>query len=168
VENHRSNHRSVWLAVGLAAGLCIAFFWPHEPVEATAVDRGAQYAMASVPVTLGDGHEAIFILDFLTGRLEGHALNPQLGRFTHTYFRNAAADFPPFGKAKPQFTLIGAQGQLPSVGPATMASGVVYVGEMTTGQVIVYAFPYNESNRIVPPVEMQPLDRFQFREGAAQ
>jgi hypothetical protein len=154
----------LWLGIGLLAGLCIAYLWPYEPAQASGVDRAEQFSILTVPVQLADPLEGIFLFDFLTGRLEGKVLNPSFGKFSHTYFRNVANDFDLAQTRNPQFTVIGAQASLPSVGPRSMASGVIYVAEMKTGQVVCYGFPYNQSNQIVPPVELMPIDRFQFRQ----
>jgi hypothetical protein len=106
--------------------------------------------------------EGIFVINFVTGRLEGRVLNPSIGKFTHSYFRNLAADFNIAGKGVQQYTIVAGEAALPAVGPASMAQGVIYVAEMRSGQVVCYAFPFNEANVMVPPVELTPLDRFFF------
>ena len=91
--------RTVWVAMGLIAGLGLAWVWPHEPVAATATDRDARFAMTTIPVKdvtisgFRDNLDGVFVLDFLTGRLTGAVLNNKVGRFSHAYFRNVAADF---------------------------------------------------------------------------
>jgi hypothetical protein len=49
-----------------------------------------------------------------------------------------------------------------------MAHGVIYVGELTTGLVNAYSFQYNETNQVLPPQPIIPMDQFQFREPAEQ
>jgi len=163
VERPVSDRRMTWLVVGVLAGLCISYFWPHEPAMAITTDRNSKFAMASCPVSIVDSTEATFVLDFLTGRLQGAVLNDKFGKFTHSYYRNIAADFEIDQKRVPMFAIIGGQCQLPSRGRVTVASGVIYIGELNSGMVIAYGFPYNDSRRKLPPVEMTVLDRFQFR-----
>lgn len=167
MQSRISQERATWLAVGLLAGLCVAHFWPHEPAQAITVDRTDKYAMATGPVSITERVEAVFVLDFLTGRLEGRVLNPSLGVFTHSYFRNVAADFEVDPRGNPQYAIVAGQAQLASARGVSMASGVVYVAELLTGKVICYGFPYNETNRRLPPTELKPLDVFQFREPVA-
>ena len=165
------------LAVGLMAGACLTYFWPHEPAHAIAVDRDSKFAMCTVPVTAGVSGgvagvpgpasmplEGVFVLDFLTGRLQGAVVNNRNGKFTHAYFRNVAADFQVDPKAEPHYAFLGGTANLPGSRGVTPASGLIYVAELTSGKVICYTFPYRESNRPLPPVEMTPTDFFQFRE----
>ena len=165
MKSNMTDHRLVWLSIGMLAGLAIASLWPHEPAHATTTDRSKNFAMVTCPLSIASSAEAIFVIDYLTGRLQGRVLNPQFGKFTHTYFRDLYGDFQLDVNGKePQFAFVSAQANLPSVGRTTMAAGAIYVGEMTTGQVIAYGFPFNTSNRPVPPAQMIPLDKFQFRE----
>ncbi len=155
--------RGLWMVVGLAAGLCMARFWPAEPLLADATDRDDKFAMLTVGNGL-DGTESIFVLDFLTGRLEGAALNPTVGAFTQFFGRNIAADFRVDPTATPHYAIVSGQGNLPSKGATTFASGVIYVGELSSGRVMCYAFPYRVVNRKLPKVPLLPVDGFQFRE----
>ena len=153
--------RTVWLVVGLLTGLGIAYLWPHEPAYA-ATDRTPQYAMCTCPV--GAGLDSIFVLNFLTGRLEGRVLNPILNQITHSYFRNVGNDFNLAQTPNPQFTIVAGEMPLNSVGGISMAQGVIYVAEIKTGQVVCYGFAYAQVNQPVPPFEMIVVDRFQFQE----
>lgn len=158
------DNRMVWLVLGVVAGLCIAYFWPHEPALAVTSDRNDKFAMVTSEVSFAGSVEGVFVLDFLTGKLQGAVLNNKLGKFTHAYYRSLAADFGVDPSVEPKYAIVTGRAQLPSQGRATMATGVVYVGELSSGKVVAYGFPYNESNRPVPPVPLQPLDVFQFRE----
>ena len=167
MEQRPSNQRMLWLVVGILAGLCIAYVWPHEPAHAITVDRAEQFALLTCPVQVLDGWEGIFVFDFLTGRLEGRVMDPTSGKFTHTYFRNVSNDFNLQQTRNPQFSVVAVQAPLPNVGNATMATGVICVAEMKTGQVVCYGFPYNPTNRRMPAFEMIVIDGFQFRAPAA-
>lgn len=166
MTNRFTDFRTTWLVVGVAVGLCLSYFWPHEPAFAVGTDRSDKFALAIIPVTaVADG---VFVLDFLTGRLQGHVLSDKFGKFTHAYYRNVFEDFELPPNAKPVYTIVGGHTQLSSSGPGTMAQGVVYIGELTTGIVNAYGFQYNEANGPLPPQGMEAMDQFQFREPAAE
>jgi len=171
VIHQASERRWVWLAAGLLAGLCVSYFWPHEPALATTNDRSAKFGLATCmvqPAFGGAGElEGIFVLDYLTGRLTGAVLDPKALKFSHLYFRNVAADFqvnPKGGDA--QYAMVCGRNPMISGGGATIAPCVVYVAELKSGKVAAYLFPYNDSNRGVGPVQMQPSDVFPFREAS--
>src|SRR5271170_1525439 len=88
--------RGVWLVCGILFGFGIAYYWPHEPVRADQSDRNDKFMMISVGASTAiaglPGTEAVFILDFVTGRLQGFYLSPQVARFTQSYYRDVAAD----------------------------------------------------------------------------
>lgn len=163
---NRLSDRMLWLAVGTAAGLCIARFWPHEPAQAATNDRDSKFAMGTCSVSLADNVEGVFVLDFLTGRLQGAVLNPNTGKFMNAYYRNLAADFGVDPKAEPHYVFVSGKASLPSRGRLSAAQCAIYVGELTSGKVIAYWFPYNVPRRKMAPVQLQVLDFFQFREAA--
>lgn len=162
-----SDSRMVWLIAGVLAGMALSYFWPHEPIFAESTDRNAKFAMATASVAsfagLGD-LEGVFLLDFYTGRLQGAVLNNKSGKFGYFYYRNVAADFKVDPNAEPNYAIVAGKAQLPGTGGATPANGVIYVAELTSGKVMAYWFPYRESNRALPPIQLQRLDGFQFRE----
>ena len=167
--NPTVEHRKwVWLTVGLLAGLGIANFWPHEQAHAIAVDRNNKFAVATCPVNFTNTVEAVFVLDFLTGQLQGRVLNPTVGKFMHSYFRNVAADFSVDPKAEPQYTIVAGQATLTSKGRQTNATGVVYIGELTSGKMICYRFLYTDTRVPLPTQPLLPLDFFQFRESSSK
>jgi hypothetical protein len=166
VSRRITDFKTTWLVVGVAAGLCLSYFWPHEPALAVGTDRSEKFALSIVPVT--EEVDAIFVLDFLTGRLQGHVMNDKFSQFSHAYFRNVIEDYDLAQNSKPVFAIVGGNTLLVSSGPGTMAHGVVYIGELTTGLVNAYGFQYNETNQRLPPQPLEPLDRFQFREPAQE
>ena len=91
MQPNSNERRLVWMGMGLMAGLCLAYCWPHEVAHAVAADRDDRFAMATVETGFGNP-EAIFVLDFLTGRLQGAMLNQQTATFTNFWARNIAAD----------------------------------------------------------------------------
>ena len=86
VPKQNTNNRMVWLVVGVLAGLCISYFWPHEPVSAATSDRDTNFGLITVPVRdvtiagVRDTMEGVFVIDYLTGRLQGAVINPRIGK----------------------------------------------------------------------------------------
>ena len=110
MEKTMAQCRFFWLAVGMVAGLCVAYFWPHEPAYALATDRGPKFALLTGPAGPPD-MEGVFLLDFLTGNLQGHVLNSRVGTFTRSYYRNIAPDFNLGGKFEPQWAIVSGSGE---------------------------------------------------------
>lgn len=162
MEKTLTSSRFFWLGVGLIGGLCTAYFWPHEPAYALATDRSAKYALVTSPA--GSQMEGVFLLDFLTGNLQGRVLNIRNATFTRSYFRNIAADFELDPKTEPQWAIVSGTGQLSATRGVTWATGVIYVAELTTGKVIAYAYPFTETQVVQEPVPLEPVAFFPWRE----
>lgn len=163
VKKQNGERRFLWLAVGVVCGMCVSYFWPHEPAFAVATDRDTdRFAISTVPTRAGNA-EAVFVLDFLTGRLQGAVLNSRTGKFTHAYFRNLAADFGVDPTAKPHYVIIPGTVSLPAQGRVQFAEGGLYVAEMSSGVVACYAFSFIFNNAPGPPQQLIPIDKFQFR-----
>jgi hypothetical protein len=162
----RSNERRlVWMGMGLVAGLCLAYFWPHETAQAVATDRDDRFAVCTVDVGFGNP-EAVFVLDFLTGRLSGAMLNQQTAQFTNFWFRQIAADFQvqADAAAKAKYVIIPGRADLTSGRGVTTATGVLYIGELTSGKVGVYRFTFRTSKTALPVQTLEPFAYFPFRE----
>ncbi len=150
MRNVTASNRVAWMAGGLVAGLAIAALWRSEPTYATTADRDTQFMMATIPVGtsaagINDPMDGVFILDFLTGQLKGAVLNRQNGSFASFYMRNLAKDFDVEGNAEPHYCMVTGYAQVPSAGGLTMASGVIYIGELNSGKVAAYGFPWKET-----------------------
>jgi hypothetical protein len=158
--------RAAWVAAGLLAGLAIAYLCPHEPTYATTADRDSQFMMVTVPVGnkavgIDDPIDGVFILDFLTGQLKGAVMNRQLQRFTSFYMRNLARDFG-IKDEDPHYCIVTGYSQMPAGQGLTFASGVLFVGELNSGRVAAYSFPWNEAG-VNEPIELILLDSFPFK-----
>lgn len=170
MSRHLNESRIAWLAVGVVAGLCLSYFWPHEPALAVTNDRNSKFGMGTVAVKdltiagVRDTLDAVFVLDYLTGTLKGAVMNRSSGQFTNFYGRSLAQDFNVRGKSEPHYAFVSGNVGLPSGGGTTMATGVLYVGELSSGRVIAYGFPFRETNSPLPPMNLRPMDSFQFRE----
>lgn len=164
----RGNQRQLaWMGLGLVAGLCLAYCWPHETAQAVATDRDERFALCTVETQTNFGMpEAVFVLDFLTGRLTGAMLNQQTAVFTNFWFRNVAADFNlnAAAAAKAKYSIIPGNAYLSNRGGATLSSGVLYVAELTSGKVVCYTFNVRNTKQPMPPVQLEPVAFFPFRE----
>ena len=167
MQPRANERRLVWMGLGLVAGLCLAYCWPHEAVQASATDRDDRFAVCTVETQTSFGQpEAVFVLDFLTGRLTGAMLSQQSYAFTNFWFRNVAADFNLKANqaAKAKYCIIPGNAYLTSGGGATLSTGMVYVGELTSGKVIAYSFAVRNSKTPLPVMPMEPVAFFPFRE----
>ena len=167
MRNTESN-RVAWLACGLIAGLAIAYFCPHEATYATTADRDDQFMMVTCPVGnaaagIIDPMDGVFILDFLTGQLKGAVLNRQKQAFAAFYIRDLAKDFNVAPDAAPHYCVVSGYSQMNAQQGPALASGVLFVGELTSGKVAAYAFPWVEPGfgQVMPLIM---LDTFSWRQ----
>ena len=161
---HR-DRRMVWLFAGVLAGIGLASVWPHEPLDAATADRNEKFAIVTAP--LGINSEGVFVLDFLTGRLTGAALNRVRGGgvgFTNLYYRNVAEDFQVAGNATPNYAISSGITEIPNAGGVQWGNSVIYVAEMNSGKVAAYGVPYRITQVAQPPVPLVPVGNFPFRE----
>ena len=156
-----SQNRYVWLAAGILFGLVLAFYWPHELAQADTVDRSSKIAMLTVSTQPGNA-DAVFVLDFVTGRLVGAAYNTQSGGFNQSYARNLAADFNVDENA--EYAIVPGNVSIPQRGGPPPADGGIYVAELNTGVVIMYGFPYITSPGAQPTLPLQKIAAFPFRQ----
>ena len=156
--------RWVWLTVGLLAGFLLAGVLPTEPALAQVVESNEKFALVATPTITGQA-DAVFVLDYLTGRLVGAAYNSNIGKFSQFYFRNITQDFGLTGEGDPQFVILPAFLNPQTRGGGPAATGGLYIGEMTSGRVNVYGLSYSNAARINPqPVEVALIDSFPFRQ----
>ncbi|HWA98853.1 MAG TPA: hypothetical protein VG713_10195 [Pirellulales bacterium] len=134
---------AVYLGLGLAIGLAVGFFWPQADLHAVATDRAESFAICTGQAD--GGHEAIFTLDFLTGDLSGAIINPTNHQFSAAYRRNIMADLKVEPGKNPKFVICTGQVDLRPISNVQYGNCVVYVAEVTTGMMGIYAFPYNPS-----------------------
>jgi hypothetical protein len=162
VKTRLFEKRGTWLVSGILLGLAVAVYWPAEELHAHAVDRASKIALVSAETTPGNS-DAVFIMDFVTGRLVGAAYNTQIGTFNQRYYRNVAADFKASGNA--QYAIVPANVSIPQRGGGpTPALGGIYVAELTSGKVALYGYGFNETPGVQLPMQMVLVDGFPFRE----
>lgn len=162
VKTRLLDQRAAWLIAGAVFGLAIATYWPSEQAWAeAAVDRTSKIALVTAPTTPGNS-DAVFILDFVTGRVVGAAYNTQTGAFTQRYFRNVANDFKVSENA--QYAIVpGSIAVQQRGGGPTPAEGGLYIAELTTGRIALYGYSYNQTPGPQPVLPLVPLDTFLFR-----
>ena len=139
----------VWLVAGILIGMfCGGFLGglTHSPLHAVATDRQDNFAIATVP--LNEDQEAIVFLDFLTGDLKATLFNtvkspvPTVGVI---YTKNILADLGIDATKSPKFLMVSGRLQLRPQGNLMFGGSVIYVAEINSGKVGVYAMPYNNT-----------------------
>jgi hypothetical protein len=165
MQTQVADRRMTWLVAGTILGMAIAYYCPAEPAYAETASAGERFAMATCR-TIALNSEAVFVLDMVTGRLIGGGYSTGAGGFTHSWARNLAADFNV--STKGQYVMVTGEANLQQVGGggAQPASGVIYVGEMTSGMVIMYGFYYPQANVQLPTVELTRIGQFPWRMGS--
>jgi hypothetical protein len=142
-----SMQKFVWPVAGVLVGVVVGLFFGgvmHAPLHAVATDRQDNFAMATVP--LDDDQEAVVFLDFLTGDLKATLFNvvrgpqPTIGVI---YTKNILQDLGVDATKNPKFLLVGGRLQMRPQGQMQFGGSVIYVAEVNSGKVGVYAMPYN-------------------------
>ena len=152
----------LFLAAGLLLGVGIAALWPHQPLTAASSDRNEKFGMCTVMMT--EHLEAVFVLDFLTGRLTGACLGLQGNGFVQAFFADVAADLG-VRAGKPQYAMVSGLATIRGTPAAQPAASVIYVAELTTGIVGCYGIPFRLPNtKNLTPIKLLPLDQYKFRE----
>ncbi|MBN2022595.1 MAG: hypothetical protein JW809_07350 [Pirellulales bacterium] len=156
---------AVWLGVGLVAGVLLGGLCPHAPLHATATDRLDNFAVATGYVD--DGVEAIYFLDFATGDLRAAVLSKQLPtRFNAFFQRNIIADLG-VEPSKARYLMVTGLADIRRGGSTLRPSScVVYVAEITTGQVAAYAIPWDAQRHAAGQVfngDLIPIATTRFR-----
>lgn len=154
----------LWLTAGVVVGLGIAALWPHRPLTAATSDRNEKFGMCTVYVS--ENLEAVFVLDYLTGRLTGACLGKQGSGFVQFFAADVGADLQVKG-TKPAYAMTPGLAQIRSRPGTQPAASVIYVAEMSTGKVGCYAIPFLLPNTKNPvPAKLAPLDVYTFRDAA--
>lgn len=161
---NRASLKWIWLSTGLVAGICITSIWPHEPLSAATADRNEKFGLITARVTAES--EAVFVIDFLTGRLTGATLQRtrQGTAFVNFYYRNLAEDFKVGASGQPYYAISSGIAAIPNSGGSQWGNSALYVAELTSGKVGAYAIPYQITQRALPPQPLTPIGSFPFRE----
>ena len=165
MKNQLLENRKVWLIAGVLIGLAIANYWPHEQAMAITTDRSEKFAMLTVPAA--NDTEAVFVLDFLTGRLTGAVFDRQAKGFVAFYYRNLAEDFQADVNLTPTYAIVQGAAPFRSRSGAQIAPSAIYVSELSSGKVNAYGIPYKNFTRLQEaPISLVPVTSFSFRAAA--
>ena len=147
----------VWLGIGLAAGVVLGSFLPNTPLHAVSGDRTETFAIATG--YCDEQVEAIWLLDFLTGKLNAAAVSKQTGAFNSFFTRDIAADFGIDQGKNPRFLMCTGVADLRRAGGARMAPSrsTLYVAEITTGKLAAYSLPWSASAWVSGQAQRAPI-----------
>ena len=161
--------RALWLGCGVLAGLVLSGLLPHAPLHATATDRQENFAIATGKVE--DAIEAVYTLDFLTGQLTAAVLNPNTKQFSLIYSRNIMSDLKVEQGKSPKYLMVTGDADLRGSGQAQMGASVVYVAELTSGNMGEYALEFSRDWLNTPGSSQKlfiPLQVVPFRSAAVR
>ncbi len=161
--------RIAWLlagiVLGIVIGLNVAGLWPQVPLHAVATHGQDNFAICTAP--MDDDIEAIFILDDATGDLKAACLNVQIRRFNTFFEYNVLRDLPATNAKNGRYRIVSGVASIrQNVAAGQLARSVIYVAEISTGQVMAYGIPWvpGRAAALVPfKGTLVPLDRWQFR-----
>ena len=131
--------------IGLVIGMLFAGGWPNVPLHAVATDRTDGFAIATG--YCDESVEAIYFLDFATGNLSAAVVSKQNGHFNAFYTHNVVADLGLNPAKPPRFMIATGSADLRRSGGKTnaLSRSLVYVAELQSGKVAVYAIPWSSS-----------------------
>ena len=145
----------------LRLGLGAALFLQGQPSYATATDRNDEFAIATGQLTMS--LEAVYLLDFKSGKLLGTVMNQQSGQFQQAFARDLQQDFSLNTRQKPKFIMV--TGAMQSARAQVPVNHVLYVAELNSGKMGAYFMPYRgETARGVGTEELKVMDMMTFRQ----
>lgn len=164
------NNRFVWMAAGLVGGFVLTTLLPRAPIHAVATDRIDTFAIATGPVD--SEFEAVYFLDFLTGDLRAAVLGKNTGTFIAFFNYNVLQDLGVDPTKNPRFLMVTGLANLRrTAGRQHLSMSMVYVAEVTTGNVAAYAVPWSPTMQTsTQPViqSMIPVAVTKFRPAIAR
>lgn len=163
------NRRAVWLGLGVAIGLVVGGLWPQAPLHAVATDRQENFAICTG--LIDEEVEALYFLDFLTGDLKGAVLNTNTGTFNAFFSHNVLNDLQIDISKEPKYLIVTGMGRMRrTAGRAQPGNGIVYVAELTSGNVAAYAVPWVGTPNTPAPIEAPfiLMDLVPFRTSAVR
>ncbi|MBS0209431.1 MAG: hypothetical protein JSS27_10780 [Planctomycetes bacterium] len=150
--------RVTWVIAGIAIGLGVSALIPQQTVQATATDRGENFAIATGSC---DGTtDAIFTLDFLTGDLRGAVIHPVTKGLAAVMQHNVLKDLKVEAGKQPKFLIVTAACDLRSMGGIQMAQSILCVTELGSGVMALYGFHYSPAvtnSRTGTPAQLEFL-----------
>ena len=146
-----------------------AYFWPQPEIKAGMANGNDKFTMVSVPLSEVGEAEGIFVLNHLTGVITGGVLLNTTGKFKYRFQHNVAADFQTSAETpEPKYAIVSGILNLPVQGGVQPSYGVIYVGELSSGAVIAYAFERPNTRNVGTVKPLVKLDFFKFSESVGQ
>lgn len=168
MKNHILRSAMVFAAGALVMGAA-TYFWPQPEIKAAMANGNDKFTMVTVPLIETGELEGVFVLNHLTGVLTGSVINVRTGAFGYSYLHNVAADFQTAAKTpEPKYAIVSGTANMPSVGGVQPAWGMIYVGELSSGGVIAYAFPRPNPRNVGTVMTLKKMDFFKFSESVGQ
>jgi hypothetical protein len=153
---------------GVLTMMAVAWLMPQQPAQAPVANGNDKFSMVTVPVIEGDETEAVFVLNHLTGVLTGAYINVQTQKFSQRFLHNVAGDFAAGGAVDPKYAIVSAYAPMRPAGGVQPSSGLLYIGELSTGAVIAYGFPRPTTRNMGGTLEVVKLDFFKFADSVGQ
>ena len=155
---------AIGLAAGLIIGLNVAGIWPQIPIHASATASQDNFAMCTG--TIDPEVEAIYLLDYVTGDLKAAVLSINTRTFNTFYTYNVSKDFAANGVKNPRYLMVSGFADMRRAAAVPIGQGVIYIAEMTTGQLACYGLPWTPGRQSQAgniTTTFIPLDKFKFR-----
>ncbi len=160
---------TMMFAAGVVVMGATAYFWPQPEIKAGMANGNDKFTMVTVPMSEVGEVEGVFVLNHLTGVITGGVLFNQTGKFQYRFLHNVAADFQMSSKTpEPKYAIVSGILNLRDVGGVQPAYGIIYVGELSSGAVIAYAFQRPNTRNVNTVMPLVKLDYFKFSESVGQ
>ena len=158
-----SRSNLICLIVGAVVGIGgSTLLIPSSELKATTTDRTSKFAVATCPADVLGEREAVFVLDFLNGRIIGGVIDNRTGKYAHRYYREIAADFKVDPNTpEPEYTIVGTRANLNG---NNIGKGILHVAEKSSGAMIAYGFNFTNRGNPNQILQLNQLDFIQFRE----
>ena len=144
----------------------LAGFLKARSVQATASQGQEALVMATGEVD--SGIEAVYVLDSLTGELNGGVINNNTRKFTiHYSYKNIVQDLGAGTVKNPKFVMVTGELPITQGRGQRMGRSALYIAEMNSGFVVAYGVPWSSTQYAggqSADVPLVPLDRFKFRQ----
>ncbi len=158
--------RSTGPAVDSGSSVADGFF---KAVNVNALATHSQEGMIMATGEMDSGLEAVYVLDALTGEIQGAVLNPQTRTFTGGFsYSNLMKDLGLEQIKNPKFVMVTGIAETRQGARGTkLGRSVIYVAELSSGSVAAYGAQYDPakiSSGTKFNYTLTPLDRFKFRQ----
>jgi hypothetical protein len=143
-------------------------FFRAMQAHATATHSTEGLIMCTGELDNTQGLEGVYVLDVLTGEINGACMNPRTRKFSILYnYSNLMKDLNLAQVKNPKFVMVTGECDMPQgYRGARLGRSVIYVAELNTGVVGAYGVPFNAAKISAnqPAAEyLVPLDSFKFR-----